>query len=72
MTAVTAVTPVRPGAARRRANAQHGHRDGQRGEKLSHRNGPLIRLPVKERAMPATGFIPHVKLWESPAAITFR
>jgi hypothetical protein len=72
MTAVTAVTPVRPGAARGRADAQHGDRDGEHGEKLSHRNGPLIRLVVKERARPSTGFIPRVKLWESSRAITFR
>jgi hypothetical protein len=72
MTAVAAVTPVRPGAGRGRGDAQHGHRDGERGEKLSHRDDPLIRLPVKERAMSSTGFMAHVKLWESPPAITFR
>jgi hypothetical protein len=72
MAAVTAVAPVRPGVAGRRADAQYGHRDGQRGEKLSHRNGPLMRLLVKERAMQSAGFMAHVKLWESPPAITFR
>lgn len=70
MTAVTAITTVRPSAAGRCANAQHGHRDGQDDEQLSHRNGPLSRLSVKQRVMSSTSFVPDVKLWESPSAIT--
>jgi hypothetical protein len=72
MTAVAAVTTVRPGVAGGCADAQYGHRNGQDGKTLSHRNDPLIGLPFKQRAISSTSFVPNVKLRQFAPMITSR
>jgi hypothetical protein len=76
MTAVAAVTTVRPGVAGGCADAQYGHRNGQDGsqdsKKLSHRNAPLIGLPFKQRAISSTSFVPNLKLRQFAPMITSR